>query len=121
MVNILVVDDSPSIRCALGYTLRVPGWVVMEAGDGLIAMDIIKTSSVEFQCIIADIHMPNMNGFDLVKNVRNLPDYNKTPIIVLTSDLTAHKKTQIKKLDINGLMRKPFLPDKTISLIKSII
>jgi two-component system chemotaxis sensor kinase CheA len=67
-----------------GYLIE-SGYRVMEAVDGAIAWELLQHHAEEIKIIVTDIEMPNMNGFELAKTIRGNPQYNKIPIIALTT------------------------------------
>ena len=85
MKKILIVDDSMTIRKAITKFLLKIGFPlngIQEASDGILALKLIEDN--EFDLILSDINMPNMNGIDFVSRVRNLNI--KTPIIIVSSE-----------------------------------
>ena len=80
MKRILAVDDSASMRQMVGFTLKNAGYDVTEAKDGQEALEVAKNK--EFDVIISDVNMPNMDGIELVKNLRTLPQFKFTPILI---------------------------------------
>ncbi|KZY31199.1 Fis family transcriptional regulator, partial [Oleiphilus sp. HI0043] len=83
MATILAVDDSASMRQMVSFTLKGAGFDVIEAADGQQALDKAKTTAVDL--VLSDVNMPVMDGIELVKNLRTLPDYKFTPILMLTT------------------------------------
>ena len=80
---ILVVDDSSTIRKFVSLSLSMQGFDVLTACDGMDALEKLPTKKVDL--VITDLNMPNMDGFSFVKALRENPDYQDTPVIVLTS------------------------------------
>ncbi len=89
MASILTVDDSTSMRQMVSFTLKGAGYEVVESVDGVEALDIAKTRS--FDLVVTDVNMPNMDGITLIKELRNLPDYKFTPLLMLTTESAAEK------------------------------
>lgn len=92
--NILIVDDSMSIRQTLGMVLRSAGYSVVEANDGKDALN--KLNGPKFNLIISDVNMPNMDGIEFVKAVKQSANYKFTPIIMLTTEGDENKKMKAK-------------------------
>lgn len=118
MKRILAVDDSASMRQMVGFTLKNAGYDVTEAKDGQEALDIAKTS--EFDVIISDVNMPNMDGIELVTNLRTLPQFKFTPILMLTTESGAGKKGEGKAAGATGWIVKPFNPEQLLAVIKKV-
>ena len=84
MATILAVDDSASMRQMVSFTLKSAGHTVTEAEDGLVALNIAKTAS--FDLVITDVNMPNMDGITLIAELRKLPNFKFTPLLMLTTE-----------------------------------
>ncbi|WP_306017595.1 response regulator [Balneatrix alpica] len=119
MYNILAVDDSASMRQMVAFTLKGAGYKVTDAVDGMDALSKAKTQ--KFDLVLTDINMPNMDGITLVKELRALPNYKFTPILVLTTESTDDKKMSGKVAGATGWLVKPFNPDKLLATIKKVL
>ena len=117
--KILIVDDSISIRKSVSFVLSQEGYEVIEAEDGLDGLK--KAEENQFKLIITDINMPNMNGIDFIKNVRNLPAYRFTPIIALTTESQDGKMQEGKAAGATGWIVKPFTSEKLSAIVKKIL
>ncbi|WP_018605212.1 response regulator [Uliginosibacterium gangwonense] len=113
--KILAVDDSPSIRQMVAFTLKSEGHTVVEAADG--AEGVAKARAEKFDLILTDQNMPKMDGFTLIKTLRALPEYHSTPILVLTTESSEAMKTQGRAVGATGWMVKPFNPTKLLEVI----
>ena len=119
MAKILAVDDSASMRQMVSFTLKSAGHEVVEAVDGKNALDIAKKES--FNLVITDVNMPNMDGLTLTKELRGLPNFKFTPILILTTEAGGDKKMQGKAAGATGWLVKPFNPDQLLSTIKRVL
>lgn len=119
MANILIVDDSTSMRQMVSFTLKTAGHVVVDAADGKIALD--KASQEAFNLVISDVNMPNMDGIELTRNLRQLPDYKFVPILLLTTESAPEKKMEGKQAGATGWIVKPFSPDQLLGTIKKVL
>ncbi len=119
MASILAVDDSPSMRQMVSLTLKGAGYDVVEAGDGDEALSIAQGSSVDL--VLADLYMPKMDGITLIKELRALPDYELTPILMLTTEADVAKMQEGKDAGATGWIVKPFDPDQFISTVKTVL
>jgi two-component system chemotaxis response regulator CheY len=119
MANILIVDDSASMRNMVTATLQSAGHQVQSAGDGQAALNIAKTAS--FEAVVTDLNMPIMDGIELVRNLRTLPNYKYTPILLLTTESSADKKTQGKQAGATGWLVKPFNPEKLLATVAKVL
>lgn len=119
MAKILAVDDSASMRQMVSFTLKGAGHEVVEASDGTEALKIAEGQSVDL--VLSDVNMPNMNGIDLCKNLRQLPSYKFTPILMLTTESAGDKKQEGKSAGATGWIVKPFNPDQLLTTIKKVL
>jgi two-component system chemotaxis response regulator CheY len=119
MKTILTVDDSPSIRQMVSFTVSSAGYRVVEAEDGEDALQ--KASLTAFDLVLTDQNMPKMDGFTLIKRLRSLPQYEKVPIIVLTTEASEEMKQRGRMVRASGWMVKPFDPDTLLSIIARLI
>lgn len=116
MQCILVVDDSPSIRSLIAYVLEQAGFGVVVAEDGQQALDYAQHNKVDL--VLTDVHMPNLNGIDLIKELRAFPHYEFVPVIVLTTESETGKKMEGKAAGATGWIVKPFDPDQLVKTIE---
>lgn len=113
--KILAIDDSPSIRQMVAFTLKSAGHSVVEACDGTDG--VAKAKAEKFDLVLTDQNMPKMDGFTLIKTLRALPEYQTTPILVLTTESSDAMKTQGRTAGATGWMVKPFNPAKLLEVI----
>lgn len=98
MAKILVVDDSNSIRDMVSFTLKNAGYETVEAKDGQEGLNKAKTSS--FDLVISDVNMPIMNGITLCQELRKLPSFKFTPILMLTTESSGDMKQKEKQQEL---------------------
>lgn len=116
MKTILTVDDSPSIRQMLAYVLSSNGYHVLEAADGEQGLALAKANHVDL--VLTDQNMPQMDGLALIKSLRALPQYAKTPIMMLTTESSQALKQQGRDAGATGWMVKPFDPEKLLEMLR---
>ena len=119
MANILVVDDSNSMRQMIKFTLEAAGHNIVEAADGQAGLSAAR--SKQFDLVVTDVNMPIMNGFEMTKAVRQLPSYKFTPIIMLTTESDSNKKMEGKAAGVTGWIVKPFQPEKLIAVLNRLL
>jgi two-component system chemotaxis response regulator CheY len=117
--TIMTVDDSPSIRQMINFTLQKAGYEVMQAEDGMDAVE--KLGSATVNMIITDLNMPRMNGIELIKSVRTKAQYKFMPIIMLTTESDDSKKQEGKDAGATGWIVKPFKPEQLIGVVKKVL
>jgi two-component system chemotaxis response regulator CheY len=119
MANILAVDDSASMRQMVAFTLKGAGHDVTEANDGQAALDIAKGK--KFDLVLTDVNMPRMDGICLAKELRNLPSFKFTPILMLTTEAGMDKKQEGRAAGATGWIVKPFNPEQLLATIKKVM
>ncbi len=119
MAKILAVDDSASMRQMVAFTLKGAGHTVTDAADGQQALDIAKTQS--FDVVLTDVNMPVMDGITLTRELRALPAYRFTPILVLTTEAGGDKKQEGRSAGATGWLVKPFNPDQLLATVKKVL
>ena len=115
MAKILVVDDSLSMRQMVQFSLKSGGHDTVGAADGKAA------KLTAFDLVITDVNMPIMNGIELASELRKLPNYKFTPILMLTTESAGDKKMQGKAAGATGWIVKPFQPDTLIATINKVL
>jgi two-component system chemotaxis response regulator CheY len=119
-MKLLIVDDSTMLRDMLTYALNEGGYMdVTEAIDGVDGLN--KAKETTFDLIITDINMPNMDGITLVNELRALPQYTKSPILVLTTERSDEMKTKGKSSGATGWIVKPFVPDQLLKAVNIVL
>lgn len=119
MANVLVVDDSVSLRRLVAQTLATAGHHVAEASNGATALCLIKAQG--YDLIISDINMPIMDGLTFIRCVRKLSVGTSMPILMLTTDADPVKKKMAKEVGATGWLVKPFVPDQLVSAVRQIL
>jgi len=117
--TILVVDDSASLRQVVSIALKSAGYDVMEAVDGRDALGKLNGSKIHL--IISDVNMPNMDGITFVKEMKKLPDYKFTPVIMLTTESQESKKQEGQAAGAKAWVVKPFAPQQMLAAVSKLI
>ncbi len=117
--TILAVDDSASMRQMVGFTLRRAGYEVVEAIDGVEALEYARGNAVDL--VLTDVNMPRMDGITLVRELRQLSPYKFVPMLVLTTEAGPEKKLQGKQAGATGWLVKPFNPEKLLATIARVL
>src|SRR6056297_2542250 len=116
--KIMTVDDFPSVRQMVSFTLQDAGYEVVEASDGQDALDKLQG---QVDMIITDLNMPNMDGIELIKNVRRNADYKFIPIVMLTTESQDSKKKEGKEAGATGWIVKPFKPPQILGVVQKLL
>lgn len=118
MKRILIVDDSESIRELVGYTLETAGYSVEKGCDGVEAIELFNKQPADM--VITDLNMPNMDGIQLIREIRKQPQYGTVPILMLTTEQQS-KKDEAKAAGATGWIVKPFVQEKLLEIIKKVL
>ena len=119
MHSILAVDDSPSMRQMVSFTLKNAGFNVVEAVDGQDAWE--KAGGRSFDLVLTDQNMPRMDGISLTKRLRESAQFKSTPILILTTESSDQMKQAGRAAGATGWLVKPFDPNKLIEVIQKVI
>ena len=116
-MKILIVDDSSVVRTVVKQALAMAGYVdVLEAVDGLQALEVAKAEGPAIGLYVLDVNMPHMDGITLVAELRKIG--KASPIIMLTTETDKAKMAQAKELGATGWIVKPFDAEKFIGVVK---
>jgi two-component system chemotaxis response regulator CheY len=113
--HIMAVDDSKTMRDMVAFTLRAAGYQVTEAEDGQKALSASRTT--QFDLIITDLNMPNLDGVSLIRCLRVDPKYRAVPILMLTTESDPEKKAEGRAAAATGWIVKPFDPEKLVDAV----
>ncbi len=109
--TILIVDDSPQMASNLEIALAaVDGAEVRVAGSAVEAIEILNCATQPIAAVITDLEMPRMDGFELIKRMRALPRYARTPIIVSSGSSDPESPARARALGANAYFTKPYSP-----------
>lgn len=116
---IMTADDSASMRQMVSFTLKQAGYDIVEAIDGKDALTKMDATKVDM--LITDLNMPNVDGIELIKQVRTRADLKFIPIIMLTTESADDKKSAGKAAGATGWIVKPFAPDQLVAVVKKVL
>jgi two-component system chemotaxis response regulator CheY len=110
-MKVLLVDDSRSMRKMQTKMLKALNISdIVEAGDGLEALEMLKSTNPPVNIMLLDWNMPKMDGMMLLTEVRTKPEYNDLKIIMCTSESEKHRVLEALKAGANNYISKPFTP-----------
>lgn len=117
--NILIVDDSSTIRKLISFTLKFKGYNVITANDGTEALEKLKSGQIDLA--ILDLLMPKMDGFELITKMKGNDVYKKIPIVVLTIAGEEENKEKALNLGADSFLAKPFQPPQLIAKVEEFV
>jgi two-component system chemotaxis response regulator CheY len=118
--NILIVDDSESIREVVGLALRSEGYNVIVGEDGQHGLELLLENK-NVNLIISDLNMPRLDGISFLKEVRKLETFKYLPILILTTESQESKKIEAKNSGATGWIIKPFVKEKLLAVVKKVL
>lgn len=116
--TILTIDDSRTMRDMLKMALGGAGFTVLQAVDGQDGLNVLARQPVDL--IITDINMPKLDGYGVIRAVRKDPNYNDTPILVLSTEGEQESKDIAKDAGATGWIVKPFDPDGLVKIVNTV-
>ena len=116
----LIVDDSPTMRQMVAFTLTNAGFTVVEAEHGKDAVEKVAAGG-KMDIVVTDLNMPEMDGITLIKELRKLSAFKFTPILMLTTESAADKKQAGKEAGATGWLVKPFNPETLLKTIAKVL
>ena len=123
--NILIVDDSPTLRASVNFVLKDSGFNVIQAEDGLAALKKLEETRKKKQrvkLIISDINMPEINGIEFLKIVKDPNSLSRfIPVVILTAGREETLKQKGREFGAAGWMIKPFKPEILVGVVKKFI
>lgn len=120
--NILIVDDSRTMRQVIKKALSLSGLKVgecLEAGNGREALEVLANSWVDL--ILSDIHMPVMDGFGLLRALGEDDSWRDLPVVMITTEANEQRLQEAMSLGAKGYIRKPFTPENIRSFLSRIM
>ncbi|HUQ92656.1 MAG TPA: Hpt domain-containing protein [Bryobacteraceae bacterium] len=116
--EVLVVDDSPSVRRVVTNLIRNAGWTPHAAKDGLDALEMIHSGASRPDVVLLDIEMPRMDGFELTAALRSMPHFRNTPIVMLTSRAGEKHRKRAFELGASEYIIKPYQDEELLGVIR---
>lgn len=121
MPNILIVDDSATVRAQLKDDLGGEGYGVFEAGNGLEGLQFLKENSTGIDLIFCDVNMPEMDGLTMCREIQKDAAFSRIPIIMLTTQSGADIKTLGKEAGVIAWVVKPYEKSKLLVGVKKVL
>ncbi len=117
--TIMIVDDSSSVRTVVKAALMGAGYNVIEGVDGKDGLSKLVGQKVHL--IISDVNMPNMDGIEMIKEIKKMPEYKFIPICMLTTESEQSKIAEGKAAGAKAWIVKPFQPPKLLDAVTKLI
>jgi two-component system chemotaxis response regulator CheY len=118
-LRVLIVDDSVTIRSLVAKCLEQAGHTIAQCADG--AAGLRELGRASFDLVITDFNMPVMDGVTLIRKARALPAYSRTPMLVLTTEMSPEKKNLAREAGASAWLLKPFNPGVLLEAIRRLL
>jgi len=116
--KVLAVDDSRTMRDMVSFTLREAGFEVVEAEDGVAAIELLASQSVDL--VITDVNMPRMDGLTFLKEFRSDASKKGVPVLILTTESDDALRQKGREAGATGWIVKPFEPEKLVQVVNKV-
>jgi two-component system chemotaxis response regulator CheY len=117
--RVLVVEDSASMRAFVRATLEdAEGMLVTEASSGFDALRILPRE--QFDLVVVDINMPDINGLELISFMRTNPSYERVPLLIISTEASSRDRERGLALGANGYLAKPFTPEQLMAAVRAL-
>jgi two-component system chemotaxis response regulator CheY len=119
-LNILLVDDSATIRAIIAKSLRlaqIPVHDVLEAPNGAAALALLEEHWIDL--IITDIHMPEMDGLELIDRLHADDTYSQIPVVIVSTEGNQDVLEQARQKGVDAFIRKPFTPEEIRDVVNN--
>ncbi len=117
--KILTVDDSPSVRKMVEFSLKSKGYTMGAAGDGLEALELLNQEP--YDAIILDVNMPRMNGLEFLEKRLEIEKIADIPVIMLTTEGQDEDRDKAISLGATAYIIKPFKPSQLLELLEEFL
>lgn len=120
--NFLIVDDSMIIRKMIAKTLKISGLDIGEiflAENGRQALDQLRKNWVDI--VFADINMPEMNGIEMIEEMRSEDLLRSIPVIIISTERSRERIETLKAMGVKAYLRKPFVPEEFSRIVKKLL
>jgi two-component system chemotaxis response regulator CheY len=114
--TVLVVDDSASVRNVTAPALAAAGYRVLEAEDGLQALDRVRSNPVHL--VVCDLNMPKLDGMGFLRQMRKIPAHRFTPLVFMTTESRTERKDEGRASGATAWITKPCPPSKLVDVVK---
>ena len=119
-MNILIVEDSHTIRKELKDLLEKHGHRTLEAENGAEGIHLLENSKDEIELIISDLEMPVMDGMEFIQKCREMPKYEDTPCLIYTSNIKPDLRDRLKTHGIQAILPKPLKENHMMKIVSSV-
>lgn len=121
-LNVLVVDDSATVRAVIAKTLQlaqIPVGQLFQACDGQEALDTLESQWIDL--VFCDLHMPRMTGIELVERMAEKQMLSSVPVVIVTSEGSPQRIEELIHKGVRAYVRKPFTPEQVREVVADVV
>jgi chemosensory pili system protein ChpA (sensor histidine kinase/response regulator) len=115
---VLVVDDAWSVRRSMEQLLEDAGFEVVSAADGFEALDRLRARKPAM--VITDLEMPNLNGLELTRRMREIPQWAGLPVVMITSRTSDKHRAEATKVGVDVYLTKPYQDETLLATVREL-
>ena len=119
-MEVLIVDDSETVRIKLKSALQASGLIIHEASDGLEGLGVLEETRT-INLIVSDLNMPGLNGLDFIEQARTFEEFKEVPVLIVTTEVAQSLKQRAKDLGVRAWMQKPLAQEKVADVINRVL
>ena len=119
-MEVLIVDDSETVRIKLKNALEESGLIIHEASDGLEGLGVLEETRT-IKLIVSDLNMPGLNGLDFIEQARAFEEFKEVPVLIVTTEVAESLKQRAKDLGVRAWMQKPLAQEKVADVINRVL
>ncbi|MEW6109568.1 MAG: response regulator [Nitrospirota bacterium] len=116
--TILIADDELYVRELISMILKKEGYQVIEAVNGKDALEKLRTNKIEM--VVTDIRMPEMDGIEFTKKLRNISAYSQIPVLMVSSEFYESRKMESILAGVNDWIMKPLITKDLLQVLKDL-
>ncbi len=118
-VDVLIVEDEPSILDSLDFILKRAGWNISAVTDGEAAITAVAELSPKV--LVLDVMLPKKSGFEVLKHLREQPNTKSLPILILTAKGQQQDRKIAQELGANGFVTKPYSNNEEVDAVRQLM
>ena len=120
--KVLIVEDIEICAATLEIALmRVPDLIIKSASSAEHALRLLSDGDGDIAALITDIHLPSMDGFELIEEVRSQPRFSHLPILVISGDSDPNTPGRLRRLGADAYFPKPYSPAEVRQRLEELI
>ena len=117
--HVLLIEDEPNIIEAIRFLLTRDGWQVDTHSDGSDAVDVIRVAEPDL--VILDLMLPGRSGMDILRDLRDLPEFVDLPVLMLTARGQSRDREMAEKAGVSRFMTKPFSNAEVLTAVRDLL